>query len=76
MTWKKVECPFEKDRKILQYLLTAPAYTEDGMLKDGGATCKEKSQFWGFECLKSREKLACFFSKDLCIRKHYILKKI
>lgn len=47
MTWKKVECPFEKDRKILQYLLTAPAYTEDGMLKDGGAMCKEKSQFWG-----------------------------
>lgn len=30
MTWKKVECPFEKDRKILQYLLTAPAFTEDG----------------------------------------------
>lgn len=37
MTWKKVECPFEKDRKILQYLLTAPAYTEDGMFQDGGA---------------------------------------
>lgn len=30
MTWKKVECPFEKDRKILQYLLTAPVFTEDG----------------------------------------------
>lgn len=30
MTWKKVECPFEKDRKILQHLLTAPAFTEDG----------------------------------------------
>lgn len=30
MTWKKVECPFEKDRKILQYLLTAPAFSEDG----------------------------------------------
>ncbi|KAG7240443.1 hypothetical protein INR49_026876 [Caranx melampygus] len=29
MTWKKVECPFEKDRKILQYLLTAPVFTED-----------------------------------------------
>lgn len=58
MTWKKVECPFEKDRKILQYLLTAPAYTEDGMFKDGGAMCKEKSQFWGFKCLKSCESLA------------------
>ncbi|KAG7214466.1 hypothetical protein INR49_026897 [Caranx melampygus] len=32
MTWKKVECPFEKDRKILQYLLTAPVFTEDGRL--------------------------------------------
>lgn len=30
MAWKKVECPFEKDRKILQYLLTAPVFTEDG----------------------------------------------
>lgn len=30
MTWKKVECPFEKDRRILQYLLTAPVFTEDG----------------------------------------------
>lgn len=43
MTWKKVECPFEKDRKILQYLLTAPAFTEDGtsthtyLLRGGGA---------------------------------------
>lgn len=34
MTWKKVECPFEKDRKILQYLLTAPAFTEDGAFVD------------------------------------------
>ncbi|XP_027133207.1 ras-GEF domain-containing family member 1B-A isoform X1 [Larimichthys crocea] len=31
MSWKKVECPFEKDRKILQYLLTAPAFTEDAL---------------------------------------------
>ncbi|GLD61437.1 ras-GEF domain-containing family member 1B-A isoform X2 [Lates japonicus] len=31
MTWKKVECPFEKDRKILQYLLTAPVFTEDAL---------------------------------------------
>lgn len=43
MTWKKVECPFEKDRKILQYLLTAPVFTEDGMsthtyLFPGGAS--------------------------------------
>ncbi|XP_074948503.1 LOW QUALITY PROTEIN: ras-GEF domain-containing family member 1B [Phalacrocorax aristotelis] len=30
MTWKQVECPFERDRKILQYLLTVPAFTDDG----------------------------------------------
>ncbi|GCB62907.1 hypothetical protein scyTo_0004326 [Scyliorhinus torazame] len=29
MTWKQVECPFERDRKILQYLLTAPVFSED-----------------------------------------------
>lgn len=32
MTWKKVECPFERDRKILQYLLTAPVFSEDGKM--------------------------------------------
>lgn len=32
MTWKKVECPFERDRKILQYLLTAPVFSEDGKI--------------------------------------------
>ncbi|XP_045069963.1 ras-GEF domain-containing family member 1B-A isoform X2 [Coregonus clupeaformis] len=31
MVWKKVECPFEKDRKILQYLLTAPVFSEDAL---------------------------------------------
>uniref|UniRef100_A0A672Z5S7 Ras-GEF domain-containing protein n=1 Tax=Sphaeramia orbicularis TaxID=375764 RepID=A0A672Z5S7_9TELE len=31
MTWKKVECPFEKDRRILQYVLTAPVFTEDDL---------------------------------------------
>ncbi|TSN86066.1 Ras-GEF domain-containing family member 1B-A [Bagarius yarrelli] len=31
MTWKKVECPFEKDRKILHYLLTAPIFSEDAL---------------------------------------------
>ncbi len=30
MAWKKVECPFDRDRKILQYLLTAPVFSEDG----------------------------------------------
>nr|XP_033770433.1 ras-GEF domain-containing family member 1B isoform X1 [Geotrypetes seraphini] len=31
MTWKQVECPFERDRKILQYLLTAPVFSEDAL---------------------------------------------
>ncbi|XP_054583912.1 ras-GEF domain-containing family member 1B isoform X2 [Eptesicus fuscus] len=31
MTWKQVECPFERDRKILQYLLTAPVFSEDSL---------------------------------------------
>ncbi|XP_015220582.1 ras-GEF domain-containing family member 1B-A isoform X2 [Lepisosteus oculatus] len=31
MTWKQVECPFERDRKILQYLLTAPVFNEDAL---------------------------------------------
>ncbi|MEE6460177.1 hypothetical protein FKM82_000877 [Ascaphus truei] len=30
MTWRQVECPFEKDRKILHYVLTAPIFSEDG----------------------------------------------
>ncbi|XP_019389858.1 PREDICTED: ras-GEF domain-containing family member 1B isoform X1 [Crocodylus porosus] len=31
MTWKQVECPFERDRKILQYLLTVPIFSEDAL---------------------------------------------
>ncbi|ELW63910.1 Ras-GEF domain-containing family member 1B [Tupaia chinensis] len=31
MTWKQVECPFERDRKILQYLLTVPVFSEDAL---------------------------------------------
>lgn len=30
MTWTQVECPFEKDKKIQSYLLTAPIYSEEG----------------------------------------------
>jgi len=30
LTWKQVECPFEKDKKIQSYLLTAPIYSEEG----------------------------------------------
>ncbi|XP_035248159.1 ras-GEF domain-containing family member 1B-like isoform X1 [Anguilla anguilla] len=31
MAWKQVECPFERDRKVLQYLLTAPVFSEDAL---------------------------------------------
>ncbi|XP_053559323.1 ras-GEF domain-containing family member 1B [Bombina bombina] len=31
MTWKQVECPFEKDRKILHYVLTVPIFSEDAL---------------------------------------------
>ncbi|XP_068259834.1 ras-GEF domain-containing family member 1B isoform X3 [Nyctibius grandis] len=31
MTWKQVECPFERDRKILQYLLTVPVFSDDAL---------------------------------------------
>ncbi|XP_020657952.3 ras-GEF domain-containing family member 1A isoform X2 [Pogona vitticeps] len=30
-TWKQVDCPFEKDRKIQSYLLTAPIYSEEAL---------------------------------------------
>lgn len=30
MTWKQVECPFERDLKVLQYLLTVPVFSDDG----------------------------------------------
>ncbi|XP_029391418.1 ras-GEF domain-containing family member 1A isoform X2 [Mus pahari] len=29
MTWTQVECPFEKDKKIQSYVLTAPIYSEE-----------------------------------------------
>ncbi|XP_063819194.1 LOW QUALITY PROTEIN: ras-GEF domain-containing family member 1A [Pseudophryne corroboree] len=31
LTWKQVECPFEKDKKIQTYLLTSPIYTEEAL---------------------------------------------
>ncbi|OWK07811.1 RASGEF1A [Cervus elaphus hippelaphus] len=31
MTWTQVECPFEKDKKIQSYLLTAPIYSEEAL---------------------------------------------
>ncbi|ERE92453.1 ras-GEF domain-containing family member 1B [Cricetulus griseus] len=31
MTWKQVECPFERDRKVMQYLLSVPVFSEDAL---------------------------------------------
>lgn len=31
LTWKQVECPFEKDKKIQAYLLSAPIYSEEAL---------------------------------------------
>ncbi|XP_066128552.1 ras-GEF domain-containing family member 1C isoform X1 [Saccopteryx bilineata] len=31
ITWKQVECPFEQDPSITQYLYTAPIFSEDGL---------------------------------------------
>ncbi|KAJ7407638.1 hypothetical protein WISP_125475 [Willisornis vidua] len=31
MTWKQVECPFERDWNILQYLLTIPVFSDDAL---------------------------------------------
>ncbi|XP_066205642.1 ras-GEF domain-containing family member 1A isoform X2 [Saccopteryx leptura] len=31
MTWTQVECPFEKDKKVQSYLLTAPIYSEEAL---------------------------------------------
>lgn len=30
LVWRQVVCPFERDRRILQYLVTTPVFTEDG----------------------------------------------
>uniref|UniRef100_A0A671XJ17 RasGEF domain family member 1B n=1 Tax=Sparus aurata TaxID=8175 RepID=A0A671XJ17_SPAAU len=56
MTWKKVECPFEKDRKILQYLLTAPAFNEDALYlasyeSEGPENNMEKDRWKSLRCV-------------------------
>lgn len=38
MTWTRVECPFEKDKKIQNYLLTAPIYSEEGEAAPPGSS--------------------------------------
>uniref|UniRef100_A0AAQ4QLD4 Uncharacterized protein n=2 Tax=Gasterosteus aculeatus aculeatus TaxID=481459 RepID=A0AAQ4QLD4_GASAC len=56
MAWKKVECPFEKDRKILQYLLTAPVFTEDALYlasyeSEGPENHMEKDRWKSLRCV-------------------------
>lgn len=30
LVWRQVVCPFDRDRRILQYLVTTPVFNEDG----------------------------------------------
>uniref|UniRef100_A0A8C7C939 RasGEF domain family member 1B n=1 Tax=Oncorhynchus kisutch TaxID=8019 RepID=A0A8C7C939_ONCKI len=57
MVWKKVECPFEKDRKILQYLLTAPVFSEDTLYlasyeSEGPENHMEKDRWKSLRCVR------------------------
>ncbi|KAJ8005564.1 hypothetical protein DPEC_G00119250 [Dallia pectoralis] len=60
MSWKKVECPFEKDCKILNYLLTTPVFSEDALYlasyeSEGPDNHVEKDRWKSLRCvLKSR----------------------
>uniref|UniRef100_A0A4W4DQ32 RasGEF domain family, member 1Ba n=1 Tax=Electrophorus electricus TaxID=8005 RepID=A0A4W4DQ32_ELEEL len=59
MTWKKVECPFERDRKILQYLLTAPVFTDDALYlasyeSEGPENNMEKDRWKSLRCVGGR----------------------
>ena len=33
LVWRQVICPFDRDRRILQYLVTTPVFTEDGQCR-------------------------------------------
>lgn len=30
LVWRQVMCPFDRDRRVLQYLVTTPVFSEDG----------------------------------------------
>lgn len=30
LVWRQVMCPFDRDRRVLQYLVTTPIFSEDG----------------------------------------------
>uniref|UniRef100_A0A8C9TQ22 RasGEF domain family member 1B n=1 Tax=Scleropages formosus TaxID=113540 RepID=A0A8C9TQ22_SCLFO len=57
MAWKKVECPFEKDRKIIAYLLTAPVFNEDALYlasyeSEGPENNTEKERWKSLRCVR------------------------
>uniref|UniRef100_A0A8C9RXF7 RasGEF domain family member 1B n=1 Tax=Scleropages formosus TaxID=113540 RepID=A0A8C9RXF7_SCLFO len=63
MTWKQVECPFERDRKILQYLLTVPVFTEDALYlasyeSEGPENNIEKDSWKSLRCVLEGRKSA------------------
>lgn len=35
LVWRQVICPFDRDRRILQYLVTTPVFSEDGQCSTG-----------------------------------------
>ncbi|KAI4876374.1 hypothetical protein NFI96_017839 [Prochilodus magdalenae] len=39
LSWRQVICPFERDRKTLQYLISVSVFTEDGKCSE---TCSDK----------------------------------
>lgn len=39
LVWRQVICPFERDRRILQYLVTTPVFSEDGQSRSRFFPC-------------------------------------
>lgn len=37
LVWRQVICPFERDRRILQYLVTTPVFSEDGQSRSSSS---------------------------------------
>uniref|UniRef100_A0A3Q2YUU2 RasGEF domain family member 1B n=1 Tax=Hippocampus comes TaxID=109280 RepID=A0A3Q2YUU2_HIPCM len=54
MSWKAVQCPFDKDRKILHYLLTAPVYSEDASRGSASRRPSIRGRVPKRECLQNR----------------------
>ncbi|KAI1238553.1 hypothetical protein IHE44_0013287 [Lamprotornis superbus] len=66
MTWKQVECPFERDWKILQYLLSVPVFSDDALYlasyeSEGPENHIEKDRWKTLSCRGGVRE-----NKDLC----------